>query len=873
MMANSSEQKKSFSVTPLRRAVLAACGATVAVGTVPAAVAQDGVALDEIIVTARKRSENLQDVPISVQAFGADAIAKQGIRSLEDYARLIPSLTYSSWLPGSSIVVFRGVTVTADAFSGNSSAATYFNEMPITSQGANPEVAMIDMERLEAVSGPQPTTYGASAQSGVLKFVTAKADFSGFGGYVDVSGTGMEEGEPGYDIHGAVNIPLIEDELALRVVGYNSKVGGYVDNISGSSAATHDWSPAFESYPAPSSYPGGFDGPNFGRPAIDHVTKTNHDVAEDNIGDILTQGLRLTAAWQANENWMITGLYNYQSMQVDGIPSWHPEFGDLNQIRFKKETKDDDWYIASLLIEGDLGFGDLTSATGFMNRQVSYDLDSSTYLHQFQGVGGVYYNMFDIAYFGVGTPGVAYSTYTYSIPAYNGSITGWTPGPGAYTYYITELTDNTSRMQDDLESDRFSQELRLSSKEDSRFQWMVGGFYEKFESEYFFRGLVDNYGDSIAGTIIERKDGFAIRSPGQSWYGNGTTEEKQWAVFGELGFDITDNLNVLVGARYFEAEATNTNHTLNADGTQSQNCQENAAGDCIFSASHITPDNRIGTIGAGNTAKDDDTLPLARVTYSFNEDIMTYVTYSEGFRTGGTNIIRAVSGASNKFDADKIINNEIGFKSTFMNGRLQLNLAAYQMTWEDMQLVAADPTIDFGWGQVTVNAGEAEINGLEANFAFAATEGLRFDGAVTFTDSEVTEGASIGDAEVISAGEQLPLSPELKWTLGGEYGFPIGNQDAYVRIDYSYVGEQTNATQGSTLLTSSGLLRGTITTMPDYSVGNLIMGMGNDVWSVRFSVNNVADERAMTYKPTRWQDGRQYSIRPREFVFNYRRNF
>ena len=167
-MADSSREQKCFNLTPLSRAVLTACGTTIAVAAAPVVVAQEDLALEEIIVTARKRSQNLQDVPVSVMAFGADKIVKQGIKSLEDYARLIPSLTYSSWLPGSSIVVFRGVTVTGDAFSGSSSAATFFNEMPISSQGANPEVATLDMERIEAVSGPQPTTYGASAQSGVL---------------------------------------------------------------------------------------------------------------------------------------------------------------------------------------------------------------------------------------------------------------------------------------------------------------------------------------------------------------------------------------------------------------------------------------------------------------------------------------------------------------------------------------------------------------------------------------------------------------------------------------------------------------------------------------------------------------------------------
>ena len=139
-MVNSNKKQILLKMTPIRRAVLTAMGATIGVTSAPAVVAQQGAVIEEIIVTARKRTESLQDVPISVMAFSGDDIVKQGIKSLEDYARLIPSLTYSSWLPGSSLVIFRGVTVTADAFSGTSSAATYSNVMPITSQGANPEV-------------------------------------------------------------------------------------------------------------------------------------------------------------------------------------------------------------------------------------------------------------------------------------------------------------------------------------------------------------------------------------------------------------------------------------------------------------------------------------------------------------------------------------------------------------------------------------------------------------------------------------------------------------------------------------------------------------------------------------------------------------
>ena len=876
----SNEERKLFELTPeltpVRRAVLIACGTSIAVGAAPAVMAQEDLALEEIIVTARKRSENLQDVPISVQAFGADAIQKQGIKNLEDYARLIPALTYSSWLPGSSIVVFRGVTVTADAFSGSSSAATFFNEMPITSQGANPEVATLDMERIEAVSGPQPTTYGASAQSGVLKFVTAPADLSQFGGFVEVSGSFMEEGDPGYDLQAAVNIPIIEDKLALRIAGKQSKTGGFVDNISGDSSQTHDWDPVFETPSGMTAYPNGI-GPG----GIDRVVKTNHDVAEDNIGGIDTEVLRLTGAWAPNDDWVVTGMYNYQSMSVDGIASWNPSLGDLNQIRFKNEVKDDDWYISTLVIEGDLGFADFTSATGYMDRNIVYDLDSSTYLHQFQGLGGVYYNTFEIAYFPMGYYYAYASTAIY--PAYTGSITGWTANganaDGYATYLITELTDNTSTMFDDYSADRFTQELRLTSNnEDARFQWMLGGFYERFESSAIFRAVVDGYGNSIAGQAFLNNYGFDIRSQGQSWYGSSSSVDTEWSVFGELGLNITDNLNILVGARYFEADSDNSDLTLNGDGYVSQTCLETPAGNCITSPGNVTADNRLGTSPASNTATNSDTLPLVRLTWSMTDDVMTYATYSEGFRTGGTNIIRAVSTASNRYDPDKVINNEIGLKTTLWDGRFVWNLAAYQMTWEEMQLVVADPTISLGWGEITVNSGEAEIEGFETNFALAASERWRFNGAFSYTTSDVTEGAQLTDTDgevidVISVGEQLPLSPRIKWSLGAEFGFRAGESDGFVRLDWSYVDEQTNATEGSTLLTSSDLLRGTIATMPAYDIGNLIMGIGNDSWSMRFALNNITDERAVTYVPTRWTDGRQYSNRPREFTITYRKNW
>ena len=289
--------------------------------------------------------------------------------------------------------------------------------------------------------------------------------------------------------------------------------------------------------------------------------------------------------------------------------------------------------------------------------------------------------------------------------------------------------------------------------------------------------------------------------------------------------------------------------------------------------SQITPDNRLGTFGANNVSTDDGVLPTVTLTWNINDDILTYATMSEGFRTGGTNILRAVSTAPDSYEEDVVTNNELGLKMTLLDGRLTWNIAAYQMTWEDIQLVASDPTISFGWGQVTVNAGEAEIDGIETNFAWAVTDRLTLDGSLSILESEVTEGASIGDDVVIEDGERLPLAPELKYSFGAEYGFPIGDWDSFLRLDYSYVDEQFNSTQGSQLLTSSSLLRGNPTTMDDYEIANLIFGMTKDDWSVNISLNNITDERAVTYVPTRWADGRLYSARPRELTFNFRRSF
>lgn len=801
--------------------------------------------LTELVVTARKRAESLQDIPLSVQAFSAADLSKQDIVGLADYANKIPSLTYSAWQPGASIIVFRGVTTTAESFNGTSSTALYLDEFPMTVEGGNPDIRLVDVNRLEAVSGPQPTTYGASSQSGTLKIVTEKPDLSEYGGFVDISLSAMEEGDPSYDVSAAVNIPLIEDKLGIRLTAFQAEEGGFIDNVVGSSAQSH-------SFFAPGSVPGG---------AITRVNISNEDVADDDINSLETTGARLSAKLQVNDDWSITAMGMFQNIDSDGLGNFDPGVGDLQTIRFNRDTRTDDWYATTLTIEGDLGWADFISSTGYSERDYGYQIDASQYNQQFN-LDGLYIN----AYGGA-------TTYV----AYMWGITGFGPGPN---FYATEITDVRSFSLLDGEQERFSQEIRLTSKDDgNRIQWMIGGFYEKFEDEFDFGSFIENGDESLAAYLTYYNYGITFGEPLNNYASFSSEDREQWAIFGELGFDITDKLNILVGARYFEAELTSRYAGATLDGSSIFACEFIDPTDQYSGCLNPTGDPDLATFdnisGASTTSTDSGTSTLITATYEFNDDVLTYFTRSEGFRLGGSNILRPASTAPRQFDSDKVVNYEIGVKSTLWDGRATLNASAFLMQWDDMQLNVEDPTLPFGFSSIVVNAGKSEIKGAEVNFNVALTDNFKVDGAVSYTDAQSTEDVVLQGTPIISDGDDLPLSPDWKFAAGAEYTYPISNldSDGFIRFDYSYVGEQLNATTGSLLLTSSNQNRTTVLEQDSYHTGNLKFGIENDTWTASLAVSNIWDERANLFTPPRFGDARQYVNRPREFTINFRTNF
>jgi iron complex outermembrane receptor protein len=220
-----STERKLIENLPVRPHPLSLAISALVAAPVATAVAQDqseassNTMLEEVTVTARKREENLQMIPQSIQAISAQTIEQAGLRGMDDYVRFIPSLNIVQANPGTAKVVFRGIADAQSTFIAEPSAAVYLDEQSLVVTG-QPNPRLVDIERIEALSGPQGTLFGASAQSGVLRIITNKPDPTAFDAYIDGDIGTTKHGDMSYDVSGMVNIPL-SDTWALRLVGFN----------------------------------------------------------------------------------------------------------------------------------------------------------------------------------------------------------------------------------------------------------------------------------------------------------------------------------------------------------------------------------------------------------------------------------------------------------------------------------------------------------------------------------------------------------------------------------------------------------------------------------------------------------------------------
>ena len=447
----------------------------------------------DIVVTANRREENLQDVPISIIALGQEKLKNAQVASFDDYAKLLPSVSFQSLGPSQSQIFFRGVSAGGDGLHIGPlpTSSLYIDEIPATTIAGTVDFHVYDIARVEALAGPQGTLFGASSLSGTLRIITNQPKLDTFEGSIDVEGNKFGKGDFGGQVEGMVNLPL-GDKMALRVVGFYTKAGGYIDNIPGTRTFTLD----------------------DGNPAT-NLTVNNAALVENDYNDVETYGGRAALKIDLDEDWTVTPQIIYQNQVSNGGFLYDPRKGDLKVTDYLPSKNKDRWYQAALTIQGKLSDWDVTYAGGYFQRKVDNLAD---------------YSYYSVAYDSYGS----YATY---FPLANGTFLDPTQNSILGDKY-TKLTN----------------ELRVSSPTENRFRLTAGLFMQrqadKIRADYEvqgvkaavgslflspFNGILN--GNSVFHTRIERID-------------------RDYAMFAQSEFDILPNLTAIAGIRGFISKNT-----------------------------------------------------------------------------------------------------------------------------------------------------------------------------------------------------------------------------------------------------------------------------------------------------------------------------
>jgi iron complex outermembrane receptor protein len=603
----------------------------------PFAMAQDNevdteseMLLEEVIVTATKRDENLQTVAGSLNVLTSQVLQEMSVQKMEDLALLAPSVTYiGSGKGGSAQFYIGGVT---DGGNGNLGASTpssamYLDESPVTLTGSNPDIHMYDLARVEVLNGPQGTLYGASSQSGTIKLVTNKADPSAFDFGLDVSYSDISSGTSNDSIEGYVNIPLIRDKTALRLVLWNSNYGGFIDNTPG----TLEY--------------GVVDG------ATGETVSINNDtVVEDNYNTSSTQGFRAQILHNFSDDWsMILSGFNQKDTRK-GSWTLDPEKDGYETTVFDKDYGANEMWQIAATVNGTLGdWASLTYAGSIFNRKYLNSFDWS------RPPSDVIARATCESDLDTSAPYRSYMWYDLRIEGYTWNW--WSEARKNFR----NCGDPGYTFETDAEWDRSNHELRIQSNSDGRFQWIAGVFYQDLDLFYTLHG----YSDGIKNENLNSWNWDRAQWQSENW-----RTDEETAVFGEASLEMGD-WTLTLGGRYFWDETTIEIITYPTAGFYT-----------------LVPEPFYRAF----PGKTDDFLSKVNLAWQVTDDFMLYVLRSEGYRQGGPN--RAPDeDVPPTYDPDFLVNYEFGWKSILFDGRVRFNGAYSQKDWDDFQTTRLDLAI------------------------------------------------------------------------------------------------------------------------------------------------------------------------------------
>ena len=618
MIKMDSRSQRRFSRVLLAGTALASASGALA-QTTPAPGAPDPT---EIIVTAQKRSENLQRVPISIQALTAQKLEQLQVRNFGDYMAYLPSTSYTTGTtgtPGNASPSFRGIATDGGLYLSGTlpTVGTYLDEQPITSVAGAVDVHIYDIARIEALAGPQGTLYGASSEAGTIRIISNKPDPHNASGSFDLELNKIFRGGIGGQAEGYFNLPIVKDKIALRTVAWYSHTGGYIDNV-------------FRSRRFPTS----------------GIVQTNTATVEDDANDVDVYGLRAQLGIDLDDNWTITPSVNAQYSHWNGsFMSDDTKVGELKTAHYFPEYGRDEFVQAGATITGKIADLDVTYAGYYMDRSRADQNDYADY--------GYFYDL--------------------------------VAGSGAYVKNNAgQLIDPSQVNRNHARITKHSEELRISTPSTNRVRAVAGLFFQRQtqldENDYLTPGFADRL--SVPGRpgqvwlTLENRVDRDYAAFGQADF---DVTDKLTLTGGLRAYKFNNSLVGFYGVNstYFGTGVAQCLGRAAGGGPYGLGVAVVPGTPCT----NLGILNADGSISP-KSSKGSGVTWRANVTYKLTPDNLVWFTASTGFRPGGIN--RA--GGSVPFGADKLYNYEIGTKNSFLDRRLTLNAVIFQEDWRNVQV-------------------------------------------------------------------------------------------------------------------------------------------------------------------------------------------
>ena len=881
----------------------------------------EGIA--EVIVTAQRRTERAQDVPISLQALTGQTLQQLNVTTFDDYLKYLPNVTSASNGPGQNEVFMRGLSAGSQASQGSGSTglwpnvAIYLDNQSGQLPNRNLDVYAADMERIEVLAGPQGTLFGSGAEAGVIRYITNAPKLNRTEGNVTASYGVTAHGDPNTTVQAVLNLPLIDDKMAVRAVIYSDRRGGYIDNVPATFTRKNtDLGISFAYLPANAAgqCPDGLPNNGYcvppGSPQLN-----NYLVAANDINPVTYQGIRGELLYKFSDDWDLLITQSYQDMHSQGVFYQQPFASDgaplqpLQVTLFNPTFNKDQFESTAWTVNGKLGDIRAVYTGGYLTRNIDQTGDYTNYA---RGVYADYYQCYGPGTYSAGAPLTTSKCYS----------------PSA-AWHATE------------QNKHFQNELRFSTPDEWRLRGIVGGFWEDNklydQTAWMYKelppctsngpggvdpgntGCLSNVG-TIPGTTVKYP---GVQGDHVSFYQDQVREYKQLAFFASVDFDIIPKtLTVTAGTRYFRFENSMKGSVLSSFDCFQQGLNgflvTGATNGCyVANYPNPYPTPAFGATYYSYNLDHDNlsntetgTRSRVNLTWHVTPDVMLYYTFSQGFRPGGFNqnggaphaYISLTPGTGappnaaqyiipSSYTSDNLTNNEIGWKTEFFSHRLLWNGAVYKENWNNVQIEFFNPGV-VGNLFYDTNGQNFEIKGVETQLVAQITDGFTLQGAAAWNSSEQTNSPALLVNNPAAPGYGKPITnacnlflivcapvsnpfgtvgspsanaPPVQFSVHARYEWHINGWVPFIQAgafhtahSFTQAGANPTFHLGGTVSTSRGRFEN-----PAYTTYNAALGVAKDAWRFTLSCENLSDSNASTFISSQQFITAQTPLRPR----------